>query len=65
MRSQLVELITESKNNSLMSARSKISALATDWPAAVDMSGKLRSSELKRRMSARQFAGGQRIAIYW
>ena len=54
VRSQLVELITESKNNSLMSARSKISALATDWPAAVDMSGKLRSSELKRRMC--QFA---------
>ena len=54
VRSQLVELITESKDNSLMSARSKISALATDWPAAVDMSGKLRSSELKRRMC--QFA---------
>ena len=54
VRSQLVELITESKNNSLMSARSKISALATDWPEAVDMSGKLRSSELKRRMC--QFA---------
>ena len=50
IRSQLVQLITESRGNQLMAARAKIPALATDWPAAVPMSGKLRGSELKRRM---------------
>jgi len=38
----------------LMLARSRVPALATDWPTAVPMSGKLRGSELKRRMC--QFA---------
>lgn len=33
-----------------MVERSKIPALATDWPSAVPMSGKLRGSELNRRM---------------
>ena len=37
-----------------MAARSNIPALASDWPSSVSMSGKLRSSELKRRMC--QFA---------
>ena len=50
IRSQLVQLMTESTGNQLMAARVKIPALATDWPDAISMSGKLRSSELKRRM---------------
>ena len=50
IRSQLVQLMTESTGNHLMAARAKIPALATDWPDAIPMSGKLRSSELKRRM---------------
>ena len=50
IRSQLVQLMTESTGNQLMAARAKIPALATDWPDAIPMSGKLRSSELKRRM---------------
>ena len=50
IRSQLVQLMTESAGNQLMAARAKIPALATDWPDAIPMSGKLRSSELKRRM---------------
>ena len=54
VRGELVKLITESQNNSLTSARSKVAALATDWPAATSLSGKLRGSELKRKMC--QFA---------
>ena len=54
VRGELVNLLTESQNNSLMSARSKVAALATDWPAATSLSGKLRGSELKRKMC--QFA---------
>ena len=50
IRSQLVQLMTESTGNQLMAARAKIPALATDWPDAIPMSGKLRSSELKRKM---------------
>ena len=54
VREQLVDLITEARGNSYMAARTKVSALATDWPDAVSMSGKLRATELKRRMC--QFA---------
>jgi alkylation response protein AidB-like acyl-CoA dehydrogenase len=54
VRNELVGLITESKNNSLMTARAKVPALATDWPTAISMSSKLRATELKRRMC--QFA---------
>jgi alkylation response protein AidB-like acyl-CoA dehydrogenase len=54
VRNELVDLITESQNNSLMAARAKVPALASDWPTSISMSGKLRSSELKRRMC--QFA---------
>jgi alkylation response protein AidB-like acyl-CoA dehydrogenase len=54
IRDQLVQFIIESRNNQLMGARARIPALATDWPAAIPMSGKLRGSELKRRMC--QFA---------
>lgn len=54
VREQLVSFLTEAKSNQLMAARARIPALATDWPAAIPMSGKLRGSELKRRMC--QFA---------
>jgi alkylation response protein AidB-like acyl-CoA dehydrogenase len=54
VREQLVDLITEARGNGYMSAREKVPALATDWPSAVSMSGKLRATELKRRMC--QFA---------
>jgi alkylation response protein AidB-like acyl-CoA dehydrogenase len=54
VRNELVDLITESQNNSLMAARAKVPALASDWPTSISMSSKLRSSELKRRMC--QFA---------
>ena len=54
VRNELVDLITESQNNSLMAARAKVPALASDWPTSISLSGKLRSSELKRRMC--QFA---------
>jgi alkylation response protein AidB-like acyl-CoA dehydrogenase len=54
VRGQLVDLITESRSNALMNVRSNVPALASDWPTSVAMSGKLRSSELKRRMC--QFA---------
>jgi alkylation response protein AidB-like acyl-CoA dehydrogenase len=54
VREQLVDLITEARGDGYMSARTKVPALATDWPDAVSMSGKLRASELKRRMC--QFA---------
>lgn len=50
IRGQLVEYIMESRSNQLMSARARIPALATDWPTAIPMSGKLRGSELKRRL---------------
>ena len=51
IRDELAQLVIEAKGNQLMASRSKVSALATDWPTAVPMSGKLRGSELKRRMS--------------
>lgn len=54
LRDELVSLILEARNNTLMSARARVPALATDWPTAIPMSGKLRNSELKRRMC--QFA---------
>ena len=54
IREELVKLITESQNNALMGARAKVPALAGDWPTATSLSGKLRATELKRRMC--QFA---------
>ncbi|MDA0789438.1 MAG: acyl-CoA dehydrogenase family protein [Proteobacteria bacterium] len=54
LRDELVSLMLEARNNALMSARARVPALATDWPTAIPMSGKLRNSELKRRMC--QFA---------
>lgn len=50
VRDELVQFSIEAKGNQLMAARTKVPALSTDWPAAVPMSGKLRGSELKRRM---------------
>ncbi len=54
IRDELVQLVIESRNNALMGERARLPALATDWPTAVAMSGKLRGSELRRRMC--QFA---------
>ena len=50
IRDELVQLLIESQSNSLMGKRARVPALASDWPNAVAMSGKLRGSELKRRM---------------
>ena len=50
IRDELVKLLIESRGNQLMATRSEIPALATEWPTATAMSGKLRGSELKRRM---------------
>ena len=49
IRDQMVQFLIEAKSNSLMSARSRIPALNTERPDAIAMSGKLRSTELKRR----------------
>ena len=54
IRDQLVALMIESRGNELMGARAGIPALASDWPTSISMSGKLRSSEFRRRMC--QFA---------
>lgn len=51
VRRQLVNFLIESKSNRLMGVRSTIPALASEWPTAVMMSGKLRASELNRRLS--------------
>ena len=50
IRDELVSLMIESRGNQMMGVRSAIPALRSDWPDAVAMSGKLRGSELKRRM---------------
>lgn len=54
IRDELVALMIESRGNELMGARTRIPALASDWPTSISMSGKLRTSEFKRRMC--QFA---------
>ena len=54
VRAQLVQFMVESRGNQLMNARAKVPALASDWPGAIAMSGKLRGSEFKRRLC--QFA---------
>lgn len=54
IRDQMVQFLIEAKNNSLMSSKAKIPALNTERPTSIAMSGKLRSSELKRRFC--QFA---------
>ena len=50
-RDELMKLVLEAKGNQLMGAKSRIPALCEDWPAAIAMSGKLRGSELKRKMT--------------
>ena len=54
VRQELVSFITEARSNQLMAERTAVPALASDWPTATSMSGKLRGSELNRRMC--QFA---------
>ena len=54
IKDQMVQFLIEAKSNALMSARAKIPALNTERPGAIPMSGKLRSTELKRRFC--QFA---------
>ena len=65
IRDELVQLMIESRGSQLMGTRSRIAALATPWPSATAMSGKLRGSELKRRMCklalAMQGANGARF----
>lgn len=50
IRDELISLMIESRGNALMGARARVEPLAGDWPTAISMSGKLRGSELKRRM---------------
>ena len=50
-RDELMKLVLEAKGNQLMAAKSRIPALCEDWPTAIAMSGKLRGSELKRKMT--------------
>lgn len=54
IRDQMVQFIIESRSNQLMSARAGIKALVSERPDAIAMSGKLRATELRRRMC--QFA---------
>ena len=54
IRDQLVQFLIESEGNTLMNARVSVQALTYDWPQAIPLTGKLRHSELKRRMC--QFA---------
>lgn len=54
IRDQLVEFVIESRSNALMNARSRFPALISERPNAIPMSGKLRNTELNRRMC--QFA---------
>jgi alkylation response protein AidB-like acyl-CoA dehydrogenase len=51
IRDELVQLIIDSQGSRMMGARAGIPALNSERPAAIAMSGKLRGSELKRRMT--------------
>lgn len=51
IRDELVKLIIESQGNSCTHSRSNIKALNSERPMAALMSGKLRVTELKRRMT--------------
>jgi alkylation response protein AidB-like acyl-CoA dehydrogenase len=51
IRDELVQLIIDSEGNRMMGARARIPALVSERPASIPMSGKLRGSELKRRMT--------------
>ena len=48
IRDELAQLVIEAKGNQLMASRSKVSALATDWPTAVPMSCLLYTSPSPR-----------------
>lgn len=65
IRDQLVQLLIEEKGNQLNTLRSRIPALISERPASIPMSGKLRGSEFKRRMTqfslALQGANGARF----
>ena len=50
-RDELVKLVLEAKGNAAMGSRARIPALGGTYPTAVAMSAKLRSSELKRKMT--------------
>ena len=54
IRDELMSFMIEDQGDRLMGARARVPALTSDRPAAIAMSGKLRSSELKRRVM--QFA---------
>jgi alkylation response protein AidB-like acyl-CoA dehydrogenase len=54
VRDNLVQFLMEEKAFDLSDARSKIPALCSDYPAALPLSSKLRTTELSRRM--RQYA---------
>jgi alkylation response protein AidB-like acyl-CoA dehydrogenase len=65
IRDELVQLLIESESNSLMAKRAQRPELNSDWPSAISMSGKLRHTEMKRRMCklaiALQGANGARF----
>jgi alkylation response protein AidB-like acyl-CoA dehydrogenase len=54
IRDRLVQFIMEERALALNAARSKIKALAGDYPGSIPMSGKLAGSEFQRRLN--QFA---------
>ena len=54
VRDMLVRFLIEEQGDRLCNARAKHEALCADYPGAIPMSGKLRVSELKRRLC--QFA---------
>ena len=54
IRDELVQLLIEARGNQLMVARANFPALVSERPTAIAMSGKVRNTELKRRMT--QFA---------
>ena len=54
IRDQLVQFLIEDQGDRLTGARSRFPALTSERPASIAMSGKLRSTELKRRLM--QFA---------
>jgi len=56
VKEQLVRFLIEEKANKLSGVRARIPALISERPSAIAMSGKLRSTELRRRLC--QFAIG-------
>ena len=54
VRDNLVQFIMEEKGMALSAQRAEIPALCSDYPLSLPLSGKLRATELSRRM--RQYA---------